>query len=258
LPITACDLSQGPNRGTIYINWSDQRNGGDDTDVWLSKSTDGGETWTPPARVNDDPAGKHQFFTWVTIDQTTGYLYFVFYDRRNYEDDSTDVYLAVSTDGGNTFINRKISESPFLPNAGVFFGDYTNITVHNGIVRPIWARLNNGQMSIWTHLTNHEEIITSAGEIAKPGADLDFENYPNPSSNLVYVSYKIHEKSKVSLSILDVNGKLVQNIIANEKRGYGKYVEKIDPDKLDLKPGVYFLQLEVDETVKTVKQMIIQ
>jgi len=40
MPVTCCDLSNGPNRGTIYINWSDQRNGTDDTDVWLVKSTD--------------------------------------------------------------------------------------------------------------------------------------------------------------------------------------------------------------------------
>ena len=32
-PVTTCDISGGPNNGTIYINWSDQRNGTDDTDI---------------------------------------------------------------------------------------------------------------------------------------------------------------------------------------------------------------------------------
>ena len=40
LPVICCDTSQGTYRGTIYINWSDQRNGTDDTDVWLVKSSD--------------------------------------------------------------------------------------------------------------------------------------------------------------------------------------------------------------------------
>ncbi len=62
MPVTVCDVSGGPNHGTIYINWSDQRNGIDDTDVWLVKSTDGGETWSERKRVNDDPPGKQQFF----------------------------------------------------------------------------------------------------------------------------------------------------------------------------------------------------
>ena len=36
LPILTCDNSNGPNRGTLYLNWCDQRNGLTDTDVWLS------------------------------------------------------------------------------------------------------------------------------------------------------------------------------------------------------------------------------
>nr|MBK9651772.1 hypothetical protein [Bacteroidota bacterium] len=69
----------------------------------------------------------------MTVDQATGYLYFVFYDRRNYTNNQTDVYVAVSTDGGTTFINHKISQTPFVPDPNVFFGDYTNITAYNGL-----------------------------------------------------------------------------------------------------------------------------
>ena len=41
--ILKCDLSGGPEHGTLYVNWADQRNGVDDTDIWLMKSTDQGE-----------------------------------------------------------------------------------------------------------------------------------------------------------------------------------------------------------------------
>ncbi|HHH53030.1 MAG TPA: exo-alpha-sialidase, partial [Bacteroidetes bacterium] len=139
LPVTVCDLSDGPYRGNIYINWTDQRNGENDTDVWVVKSEDEGNTWSDPIRVNDDLPGRQQFFTWMTVDQKTGYLYFVFYDRRNYDDQNTDVYMAVSRDGGESFENFKISESPFDPNKNVFFGDYTNISAYDNIVRPIWT-----------------------------------------------------------------------------------------------------------------------
>ncbi|AEE50122.1 glycosyl hydrolase BNR repeat-containing protein [Haliscomenobacter hydrossis DSM 1100] len=152
LPITATDLSSGPNRGTIYVNWCDQRHGSNDTDVWLAKSTDGGNTWSAPLRVNNDGAGNHQFFTWLAVDPVTGYLYVVFYDRRNHEDDKTDVYLAYSKDGGKTFVNAKISQSPFLPTKDVFFGDYNHLSVYNGRVRPIWTRLQDGKLSVWTAL----------------------------------------------------------------------------------------------------------
>jgi len=152
LPITATDLSNGPNRGTIYVNWCDQRNGTNDTDVWIAKSTDGGNSWSAPTRVNNDGAGHQQFFNWLSVDPVTGYLYVVFYDRRNHPDDNTDVYLAYSKDGGKTFVNAKISQAPFLPTKTIFFGDYNHLSVYNGRVRPIWTRLQNGNLSVWTAL----------------------------------------------------------------------------------------------------------
>jgi hypothetical protein len=152
LPVTVCDVSPGAHRGTVYVNWSDQRNGFNDTDIWLSKSIDGGLTWSARKRVNDDPPGRQQFFTWMTVDQSDGTIYIVFYDRRNYSDLRTDVYLATSRDGGETFVNTRISQTPFTTNAGTFFGDYSNISAHRGVVRPIWTRLDTNALSIWTAL----------------------------------------------------------------------------------------------------------
>ncbi|MFZ1279188.1 MAG: T9SS type A sorting domain-containing protein [Ignavibacteriaceae bacterium] len=159
LPITACDTSQSPYRGNIYINWSDQRNGVNNTDVFLSKSTDGGNTWSDVKKVNDDNTTRHQFFTWMTIDQTTGAVYFVFYDRRNTANNFTDVYVARSTDGGETFTNFKVSQTSFNPTSGVFFGDYTNIAAYNKMVYPIWMRLDNTTLSVWTAIINDSTVI---------------------------------------------------------------------------------------------------
>ncbi|UKN02869.1 exo-alpha-sialidase [Paracrocinitomix mangrovi] len=160
LPVTACDLSQSEHRGTLYVNWADQKNGENDTDIWLMKSKDGGKTWCDRIRVNTDTSRHHQFLSWMTIDQTNGYLYFVFYDRREHDNDrETDVYLAVSRDGGEHFDNIKISKTPFKPNPKIFFGDYTNISAHNGVIRPIWTRLHYGQINAYTALIEESELI---------------------------------------------------------------------------------------------------
>lgn len=150
MPITAYDN----NSGNIYVNWADQSNGADDTDIWLIKSSDGATTWSERIRVNDDAPGKHQFFTWMAVDQSSGFIYCVIYDIRNYNDTKTDVYLAMSKDGGATFENRKISENPFEPSEDVFFGDYNNISAVNGVVRPIWTRNDSGKLSICTAIVN--------------------------------------------------------------------------------------------------------
>ena len=154
LPILVCDQSNGPNRGALYINWADQRNGDTDTDIWLMKSTDQGETWSAPIRVNQDKPGKHQFFTWMTIDQITGSLHFVYFDRRNYNNNQTDVVWCKSTDGGMSFVETCISEKPFTPTQSVFIGDYLNIAAHNGKIRPIWPRMDSEKLTLWTALIN--------------------------------------------------------------------------------------------------------
>ncbi|WP_027421227.1 sialidase family protein [Crocinitomix catalasitica] len=160
MPITAADRSGKDHHGDIYVNWADQRNGATDTDIWLKKSSDKGETWSQPIRVNQDTTATHQFFTWMTIDQTTGYLYFVYYSRANFEDFRTDVFMTVSKDGGQTFKEYKINDTPFSPNPKMFFGDYINISAHDGEIRPIWLRLDEGEISLFTTIVNQNQLNT--------------------------------------------------------------------------------------------------
>ena len=153
MPVTQVDHSQGPHRGRIYINWTDTRNG--DTDVWVTYSDDQGATWSTTQRVNNDGADRDQFFTWMTVDPVRGDVHVVFYDRRHTEardDRSTHVVVASSFDGGATWVNRTVSESPFVPEGKVFFGDYNNIAAVDGHVRPIWTREVDGVLSVWTAL----------------------------------------------------------------------------------------------------------
>lgn len=256
LPVTCCDLSDGPHRGTIYINWSDQRNGADDTDVWIVKSTDGGVTWTCPCRVNDDPPGKQQFFTWMTIDPVTGYLYFVFYDRREQAGLLTDVYMAVSKDGGATFNNFRVSETPFNPTASIFFGDYTNISAFNGIVRPIWTRLDNGVLGIYTAIVDSIYTGISPEKRSAIPFSLD-QNYPNPATDHTYISFKIHKPTYVSLKVFDACGHEVVRLFDNTMLMPGKYVEKVDIQSQGLVKGFYYLSL-IDGEKSVQKKMIVE
>jgi len=152
MPITGFDHSKGKFRGRIYVNWSDQRNGVTDTDIWLIYSDDQGESWSKPKKVNDDNSKRHQFFTWMDIDEKTGYVYIVFYDRRDVRGNLTDVYLAYSHDGGLTFKNTKINSKSFTPSDQVFFGDYNDISAFDGRVRPIWTQLEGTELSVWTSI----------------------------------------------------------------------------------------------------------
>lgn len=256
LPVTDCDRSNSPYKGNIYINWSDQRNGATDTDVWLSKSTDGGNTWSAPKRVNDDTPGKQQFFTWMAVDQANGFLYFVFYDRRNYSDNRTDVYMAVSKDGGESFFNFKISDSPFIPNQNVFFGDYTNISAYNNVVRPVWARYDAGVLSVWTAIV--DSVIIDVKNYAGAGDFSLEQNNPNPFVDNTYIGFKLQRKCNVSLKVFDVYGRETATLIDNEYYHAGKYIRHFDAAQCKIPSGLYYFSLISNEKILTRKMMLIK
>src|SRR6185436_8691048 len=124
------------------------------------------------------------------VDQTDGVIYILFYDRRNYSTENTDVFLAYSSDGGATFTNVKISDSSFVPNPNTFLGDYNNISAYNGKIAPIWTRIDVSQSSVWTAQID----MTS---ISEPAASLNakhfvlYQNDPNPFSETTTIEMNI-------------------------------------------------------------------
>jgi hypothetical protein len=87
------------SRGAIYVVWEDHRTP-EYGDIYFSKSTDGGETWTDPdVRVHADSLG-FQGFPSMAID-FWGDLY-VAYDGHT-DVSYSHIYLVKSTDGGETW-----------------------------------------------------------------------------------------------------------------------------------------------------------
>ncbi len=252
LPFTACDTTLSPYRGTIYANWTDQRKGATNTDVWLAKSTDGGNTWTQPKRVNDDDSNHQQFLTSMTIDPSNGWLWFVFYDRRNHNDDSTDVYMAVSRNGGETFKNFKVSEQPFMPVKFAFFGDYTHISAAQNVVRPIWTTMNGtGQKSIYTALVNIEAlqlgmvvkgIFTEGSSLSKDILQTSY--FLNPVDNQLFVHFKKRCSGKLTLRLFDANDKAIATIFEKKRFKKGAHETVVDLQTLKLSTGSYTYKIE--------------
>ena len=116
MPVTGVDLSNGPNQGTLYVNWIDGAE-------WRSR------------RLCDVIARRRRN---VSVDPADGSENIVFYDRRGTEGELTRLTLARSTDGGRTFVNYQIDVSPFVCDSKVFSGDYSGICAFNGRVVPIF------------------------------------------------------------------------------------------------------------------------
>ena len=129
----------------IYLVWTDERHG--DPDIFLTKSYDGGGTWsTPPVRINDDPLGNgiDQWFPWVAVSED-GVVGVVFYDSRHDPGNLlTTVYVAISNDEGESWDNIRVMDDQFVPTpipgcATGYQGDYIGIAARDGSFFPCWC-----------------------------------------------------------------------------------------------------------------------
>jgi hypothetical protein len=160
-------------QGTLVAAWQDARfSGGVRDGIALSRSTDGGLTWSAPVRVNHDP-NVQAFSPSVTVrdDGTVGVTYYDF--RNNTADPSslpTDLWLAQSSDGV-TWRESHVT-GPFdlslAPNArGLFLGDYHALTSIGSTFVPFYVRTHDGDSGNRTDV--FAGLVNSAGTAAKAG-----------------------------------------------------------------------------------------
>lgn len=145
-PVLIADNSKGPWRGSLYLVWADQRNGENDTDIWFTRTHNYGDNWSFPARVNDDDAGHHQYFPWITVDAVTGHVYIVYFDRRNGDSNETDVWIAWSDNGGTSFKNTRISETSFIPSYDA--PSSLCVAASGGRIVVIWTAPGEGRQQL--------------------------------------------------------------------------------------------------------------
>jgi hypothetical protein len=124
------------NSQEIYLTYAEQNMiVMDEADIYFIKSTDGGLTWTVPLRVNDDFTVTDQVLPWMDV-KSNGIIDIAWYDRRNDPADlKWDVYIAMSTDGGNSFGANQIitninSSTPNTP-SGLWMGEYLGLVTDN-------------------------------------------------------------------------------------------------------------------------------
>ncbi len=162
----AVDQSRGPRRGTLYVTFHDGRarqkpdpagfcNASPTYcfgDVYLTRSADGGATWSAPVRINDDDVrlGIDQWFPAVDVDRT-GAVWVSYYDRRrDVRNFLIDTFVARSADGGATWANRRATATSFAPVTGwqdvfvnpAYMGDYI------AIAADVTGR-NSGAIAAW-------------------------------------------------------------------------------------------------------------
>lgn len=136
-PIITCNYTEGSRSGELYLCWSADSI----PNVYFSKSTDEGETWSAP-KIVTSTTKNDQFWPWIAIDPITEDLAIMYLDSRNDPDNIlVECYVSYSSDGGETWIDRladdaqsDLRNNPFTGSS--FAGDYSGLDFYNGIIYP--------------------------------------------------------------------------------------------------------------------------
>ena len=168
-------FAANPADGTLYAAWQDSRfTGGTHDAIVLARSTDGGNTWSAPVRVNADPAVPA--FTPTLAVLPSGLVGVMYYDFRQAGTPTyrpTDLWLAVSRDGAAWRETSLAGNFDLLdaPNAnGLFVGDYQGLSGDGSTFVALYARTNSGDPS------NRTDVFAdrvNGASIATVGAAFD-------------------------------------------------------------------------------------
>jgi len=149
----AADPSQGPNRGNLYIVGSVDPPGGDPQDVHFIRSTDRGESWSLPIRINTDDRRAWQWFGTMSV-APNGRIDVVWIESVTEDEPNIGALTyAFSVDGGDTWsvpmtVSPNFNSWRGWPRQNKI-GDYYDMVSDNAGADLAWAATFNDEQDVY-------------------------------------------------------------------------------------------------------------
>ncbi len=141
--------ADGPSRGDVYALCSVNPSGSDPLDVHFARSTDGGQNWSTPVRVNDVQTG-YQWFGTMSV-APNGRIDVVW--LHNASGSYSALYYSYSEDGGITWSANEQLGPEFNHNLGYpqqnKMGDYFHMISDNFGAHLAYAATYNGEQDVY-------------------------------------------------------------------------------------------------------------
>lgn len=244
--------------GNVYVVWSSYGINKPSTtkfNVYLSRSTDNGETWIPPIELSiEPPSGPiDQFYPSITVNPD-GVVIVAWYEQQDDPANSfpTDYVLTYSTDGGLTFTPplKLTQQSTKFTTIGTKnnkfgIGEYNQIVATKHYAIPFWSdgRLNDGDLNVYAAKVPLSTSGVTVDEIY-PIFDNFMEIAPNPISNILNINFS-NTDSQINYSIFNIDGVLIKSgetTLNNLEIDFSKY-----PD------GTYLINAQKGGKYKLIK-----
>jgi hypothetical protein len=180
----AADASTGATRGFVYVVASVvPAGGGDPMDVHFARSTDGGVTWSPPVRVNDDAPGSWQWLAAHAV-APNGRIDVVWLDTRDSGIEHVSrLNYAYSWDGGLSW-SANVPVSPSFdswvgwPEQQSKIGDYMTLVSGATGADVAYPATFNGEEDVWyvrVYPDCNDNAVSDVSDL-EDGASLDCDD----------------------------------------------------------------------------------
>ncbi|MFN8182510.1 MAG: sialidase family protein [Bacteroidia bacterium] len=242
------------NSGNAYLVWSANgvnAQGTTGMDIYFSKSTDEGQTWSPAIVLNNTAPGdaSDQFYPNLAVSYG-GIVAVGWYDRRNHPGTAnTDYYMAWSFDGGTSFNNDiPVSDAPTdfntigSVNQDFGIGEYNGLVVTENYGIPVWGdgRTNDGELDLMAALV---PFRFNTGLPAHTGSIASLSLAPNPAGSFSRVEVNLLTAGTYRLQIVDARGRICTTSTLQLPAG----VSRIPIESHQLANGHYTILLRNDK-----------
>jgi len=245
-------ISSDPNNGNIYITWTAfgiDNNNGKGSEIFFSRSTDNGNTWSTPIIVNDDNTSRHNYYSSIFVKQN-GEIKISWFDRRNdISNINSNYYYTTSKDFGSTFEpNIKVTSASTdfskigSKNQDFGIGEYTQLLASENYTIPIWCdgRTNDGNLKVYAAFIN--DLTSNVDKLSNIDDEIEIGDvYPNPTNDKINFELRLKHDNLLHFKIIDSDARIISDFVPF-KHINGIHTKTIDVS--DISNGVYFLIIE--------------
>jgi len=259
LAISAADCDSA----FVHVFWADQRDTmprDTSTDIWYSRSTDRGFTFSNP-RLMSAPY-RDNFLPTVYAD-TRNYVYALWYEEIRA--DTFRLVHSTSANRGNTFYGPyRVGSRPFVPKLGGPSGNSMGEYISSSGEVPsalFWTDSRGTSQDIYFSKGDYGYGVEESGANEALPENIRLEpSVPNPTKEGTLLAFCLPRPAIASLCLYDVSGRRVK-ILTQGPQEAGYHVIRWDGDDEAGHPvssGIYLYRLSTGEFTKTRTMVVVR